>query len=173
MSSLSRCTYIHQTQVSFIELAAAAACETGEGGGVAGQQVRLIRAMKPFKIARLLKLGKSAAVITVLMDYYEISPKQGKTLQVSGAGFAQQRLAYRCSKMCCLVWVGPEPSLDRRRAHDVQIHLKTGDGLVGGCGAYIRMHHLAWEGCWRRDRPEAGNRIVSRNDTLGQHRSAL
>ena len=114
---------------------------------MAGQQVRLIRAMKPFKIARLLKLGKSAAVITVLMDYYEISPKQGKTLQVSGAGFAQQRLAYRCSKMCCLVWVGPEPSLDRRRAHDVQIHLKTGDGLVGGCGAYIRMHHLAWEGC--------------------------
>ena len=106
--------------------------------------------MKPFKIARLLKLGKSAAVITVLMDFYEISPKQGKTLQVSGAEFAQQRLAYRCSKMCCLVWVGPEASLDRRRAHDVQIHLKTGDGLVGGCGAYIRMRHLALEGCWRR-----------------------
>ena len=40
-------------------------------------QLRLIRAIKPFKIARLMKLGKSAAVITVLMDFYEISPKQG------------------------------------------------------------------------------------------------
>ena len=44
--------------------------------------MRLIRVLKPFKIARLMKLGKSSAVITMLMDYYEISPTQGKTLQV-------------------------------------------------------------------------------------------
>jgi len=42
--------------------------------------------LKPFKIARLMKLGKSSAVITILMDYYEISPKQGKTLQVCQYG---------------------------------------------------------------------------------------
>jgi hypothetical protein len=47
-----------------------------------GSQLRLIRVLKPFKIARLMKLGKSSAVITMLMDYYEISPTQGKTLQV-------------------------------------------------------------------------------------------
>jgi hypothetical protein len=51
-----------------------------------GSQLRLIRVLKPFKIARLMKLGKSSAVITILMDYYEISPKQGKTLQVCQYG---------------------------------------------------------------------------------------
>ena len=69
--------------VSFVELHSEIQCASAtqlESSNTDG--LRLVRAIKPFKIARLMKLGKSAAVITVLMDYYEISPKQGKTLQV-------------------------------------------------------------------------------------------
>ena len=65
-----------------------------------GSQLRLIRVLKPFKIARLMKLGKSSAVITILMDYYEISPKQGKTLQVCQYG-VQYGVPVWCASMVC------------------------------------------------------------------------
>ena len=55
-----------------------------DGSLPAGGELRMIRAIKPLKIARLMKLGKSRAVVTRLMDSYEISPKQGKTVQLMG-----------------------------------------------------------------------------------------
>ena len=90
--------------VSFFELKAQAVCDIvdagGQGSGVDNTaQLRLIRAIKPLKIARLMKLGKSTAVITVLMDYYEISPKQGKTLQVLGSLVGVVHL------MGCIFWL--------------------------------------------------------------------
>jgi CRP-like cAMP-binding protein len=47
--------------------------------------LRIIRAIKPlrwFKIARVMKLGKAGPLVLKIMDYYNISPKQGKTLKV-------------------------------------------------------------------------------------------
>ena len=73
--------------VSFFELAAKAACERAEDSGaqVDSGQLRFIRAIKPlrwFKIARIMKLGKAGPIINLLMDYWNISPKQGKTFKV-------------------------------------------------------------------------------------------
>ena len=72
--------------VSFLELAAKAACESSESTGVVNAgQLRLIRAVKPIrfvKIARIMKVGRVAQVIAMLMDYMNISPKQGKTMKL-------------------------------------------------------------------------------------------
>jgi hypothetical protein len=82
---------MHQNRnaVSFFEVAAQIACERLQNleeslPAGAGGELRMIRAIKPLKIARLMKLGKSRAVVTRLMDSYEISPKQGKTVQLMG-----------------------------------------------------------------------------------------
>ena len=45
----------------------------------------MIRAIKPLrwlKIARIMKLGKAGPIINILKDYWNISPKQGKTVKV-------------------------------------------------------------------------------------------
>ena len=73
--------------MSFFEVAAQVACERMQnldGSLPAGGELRMICAIKPLKIDRRMKLGKSRAVITRLMDSYEISPKQGKTVQLMG-----------------------------------------------------------------------------------------
>ena len=42
----------------------------------------MVRALKPLrfiKIIRIMKVGKAGPLIAHLMDYWNISPKQGKT----------------------------------------------------------------------------------------------
>jgi CRP-like cAMP-binding protein len=72
--------------VSFVELAVQAACAEAKSSGeqVDSGALRMIRSIKPlrwFKIFRVLKLGKAAPLAFRVMDYYNISPKQGKTFR--------------------------------------------------------------------------------------------
>jgi len=75
--------------VSFFELAAQAACQQQAAGGevtsVDSGQLRIIRVLKPlrwFKLARIAKLGKAENVVNFLMDFFLITPRQGKTAKV-------------------------------------------------------------------------------------------
>jgi len=73
--------------VSFFELSASAACADLAGGDTVdtGSQLRMIRVIKPlrwFKIMRIAKLGKGESLVTVVMDYWNISPKQGKAMKI-------------------------------------------------------------------------------------------
>ena len=71
--------------VSFFELMAKAACESNTTGEVESGQLRMIRAIKPIrfvKILRIMKVSKAGPLIHMMMDYWNISPKQGKTLKL-------------------------------------------------------------------------------------------
>ena len=68
--------------ISFVELAIKAACE---GANVDSERLRFVRAIKPvrwFKIARVMKIAKAGPLIHMMMDYWNISPKQGKTISI-------------------------------------------------------------------------------------------
>ena len=72
--------------VSFVELAVQPACEAAKSGGEAVDSgtLRMIRCIKPlrwFKILRVMKLGKAAVLVNLIMDHFNISPKQGKTFR--------------------------------------------------------------------------------------------
>jgi hypothetical protein len=50
--------------------------------------MRFVRVIKParlFKIARIVKLAKGGAVITIMMDRMGVSPKSGKSFRTIGA----------------------------------------------------------------------------------------
>ena len=67
--------------VSFFEQAAKAVCDSGNDPADTGA-LRVVRALKPLrfiKIIRIMKVGKAGPLIAHLMDYWNISPKQGKT----------------------------------------------------------------------------------------------
>ena len=79
--------------VSFFELVTAQACKEIQTSDVAGDSsesgghtgLRLIRAIKPlrwFKIARIMKLGKAQGIVHLLLDHWNISPKNGKEFMV-------------------------------------------------------------------------------------------
>ena len=90
--------------VSFFELSAVAACANLDEGQTVdgGSQLRIIRVIKPmrwFKIMRLAKLGKGESLITVVMDYWNISPKQGKAMKI----LLQLMLVIHI--ISCLLWL--------------------------------------------------------------------
>ena len=79
--------------VSFFEIATAAACSADEMGaagvsadiGIDSGKTRIIRVMKPirfFKIARMMKVGRLGTVFVKLCDSLNISPKAGKTFTI-------------------------------------------------------------------------------------------
>lgn len=62
----------------------------------------MIRAIKPlrwFKIARIMKLGKAGPIIHLLMDYWNITPKQGKWAK------AAFMLVLSVHILACLWWL--------------------------------------------------------------------
>ena len=72
--------------VSFFELAVMENCsKAGSDGDVDSGPLRFIRVMKPlrwFKLARIMKLGKMSEVSNSLMDYFNISPRAGRGMKV-------------------------------------------------------------------------------------------
>ena len=73
--------------VSFVEHYVAQLCAESAGADapLAAGEMRFVRVIKPlrwFKIARILKLAKGRDVVTSFMDHFAISPNQSKTLQV-------------------------------------------------------------------------------------------
>jgi len=72
--------------VSFFEMSAMNDCLVHpDSAGVDSGQLRFIRAIKPlrwFKLARIMKLGKSAAIANFFMDYFNISPRAGRGVKV-------------------------------------------------------------------------------------------
>ena len=82
--------------VSFFEVAARNECarmarekvqDASGGEALDSTNLRFIRAIKPlrwFKIARIIKLAKGGGIMNHIMDWWNISPKQVKTVQVMG-----------------------------------------------------------------------------------------
>lgn len=90
--------------VSFFELAAASACASADGvqPAVDGGQLRMIRVLKPlrwFKLARIVKLKKADQIMNAVADYFLISPRQSKTVKVNAR---TRSFAKRCTPPCDL-----------------------------------------------------------------------
>ena len=88
--------------VSFFELAVMANCsKAGSDGDVDSGPLRFIRVMKPlrwFKLARIMKLGKMSEVSNSLMDYFNISPRAGRGMKV------MSRLSHVRQSRCTLLY---------------------------------------------------------------------
>ena len=91
--------------VSFFELVAKVECDRAAGqvdAAAGGSQLRIIRAIKPlrwFKIGKVMRLGEFGAVINLLMDYLNVSPRHGKTLKVLVS------LTMLIHMMACIYWL--------------------------------------------------------------------
>ena len=73
--------------VSFVELSTLQQCSSAgeQDRGSSDLDLRMVRALKPLrfmKVLRLMKLGKLGFVVDMLSDFFNISPKFGKTLKV-------------------------------------------------------------------------------------------
>jgi hypothetical protein len=123
--------------VSFFELASAAQCEhvKNSDAAVDGASLRLIRAIKPlrwFKIIRVMKLSKVAPLLTMLMDHWGISPKSIGTIAVMA------KLTMIIHLVSCMWWLWKVLGM---------CPLSDIDTAVGGCAAIED---------WLDDRPWGG-----------------
>jgi hypothetical protein len=94
--------------VSYVELTIATQCQHAAASGQSGNeavgstQLRFIRILKPlrwFKLARVIKINKASAAIDFIVDYFSISPSVHKTLTLCAGILGSIHLA------ACFAWL--------------------------------------------------------------------